>query len=91
MLLNCGVGYGGPVLVLDFGTATTYDLIDANGTFLTGITAPGIQTSATALWEEAAKLPEIEIKKPDSILAKDNISYAGRTYLRTDWADGIYY
>ena len=63
--------YGGPVLVLDFGTATTYDLIDAKGTFLTGITAPGIQTSATALWEEAAKLPEIEIKKPDSILAKD--------------------
>ncbi len=66
--------YGGPVLVLDFGTATTYDLIDANGTFLTGITAPGIQTSAAALWEEAAKLPEIEIKKPDSILAKDTIT-----------------
>lgn len=66
--------YGGPVLVLDFGTATTYDLIDANGTFLTGITAPGIQTAATALWEDAAKLPEIEIKKPDSILAKDTIT-----------------
>ena len=66
--------YGGPVLVLDFGTATTYDLIDANGTFLTGITAPGIQTAAKALWEEAAKLPEIEIRKPDSIMAKDTIT-----------------
>ncbi len=66
--------YGGPVLVLDFGTATTYDLVDKNGTFITGITAPGIQTAAKALWEEAAKLPEIEIKKPDSILAKDTIS-----------------
>ena len=66
--------YGGPVLVLDFGTATTYDLIDEKGTFLTGITAPGIQTSAKALWEEAAKLPEIEIKKPDSIMAKDTIT-----------------
>ena len=59
---------------MDFGTATTYDLVDANGAFITGITAPGIQTSATALWEEAAKLPEIEIKKPDSIMAKDTIT-----------------
>lgn len=66
--------YGGPVLVLDFGTATTYDLVDANGTFLTGITAPGIQSAARALSDDAAKLPEIEIKKPDSILAKDTIS-----------------
>ena len=74
--------YGGPVLVLDFGTATTYDLIDANGAFITGITAPGIQTSAKALWEDAAKLPEIEIKKPDSILAKDTITsmQAGLVY-----------
>lgn len=74
--------YGGPVLVLDFGTATTYDLIDENGTFITGITAPGIQTAAKALWEDAAKLPEIEIKKPASIMAKDTISsmQAGLVY-----------
>ena len=62
--------YGGPVLVLDFGTATTYDLVDATGAFVSGVTAPGIRISAKALWEDAAKLPEIEIKKPDSILAK---------------------
>ena len=74
--------YGGPVLVLDFGTATTYDLIDEKGTFITGITAPGIQTAAKALWEDAAKLPEIEIKKPDSIMAKDTITsmQAGLVY-----------
>lgn len=66
--------YGGPVLVIDFGTATTYDLVDASGTFLGGITAPGIRISAKALWEDAAKLPEIEIKKPDNILGKDTIS-----------------
>lgn len=66
--------YGGPVLVLDFSTATTYDLVDANGTFLTGITAPGIQSSARALSDDAARLPEIEIKKPASILAKDTNS-----------------
>ncbi len=66
--------YGGPVLVLDFGTATTYDLIDRNGSFLSGVTAPGIRISAKALWEDAAKLPEIEIRKPDSILGKDTIT-----------------
>ena len=66
--------YGGPVLVLDYGTATTYDLVDATGAFLGGITAPGIRISAKALWEDAAKLPEIEIKKPDNILGKDTIT-----------------
>ncbi|MCI8327710.1 MAG: type III pantothenate kinase [Lachnospiraceae bacterium] len=74
--------YGGPVLVIDFGTATTYDLVDQEGAFLTGITAPGIRISARALWEGAAKLPEIEIKKPESILAKETISsmQAGLVY-----------
>jgi type III pantothenate kinase len=66
--------YGGPVIVIDFGTATTYDYVDETGAFLGGITAPGIRISAKALWEDAAKLPEIEIKKPDQILAKDTIS-----------------
>lgn len=66
--------YGGPVLVLDFGTATTYDLIGEKGTFEAGVTAPGLRISAKALWEDAAKLPEIEIRKPDSILAKDTVT-----------------
>lgn len=74
--------YGGPVLVLDFGTATTYDLVDKNGAFVSGVTAPGIRISAKALWEDAAKLPEIEIRKPASILAKETISsmQAGLVY-----------
>ena len=74
--------YGGPVLVLDFGTATTYDLVDEKGQFLSGITAPGIRTAGRALWQDAAKLPEIEIKKPKSILAKETISsmQAGLVY-----------
>ena len=74
--------YGGPVLVIDFGTATTYDFIDETGAFLSGVTAPGIRISAKALWEDAAKLPEIEIKKPDSILGKDTVSsmQAGLVY-----------
>ena len=66
--------YGGPVLVLDFGTATTYDLVDKDGAFVSGVTAPGIRISAKALWEDAAKLPEIEIKKPSTILARETIS-----------------
>ena len=74
--------YGGPVIVIDFGTATTYDLISANGEFLAAVTSPGIRSSAKALWNDAAKLPEIEIKKPDSILAKDTITsmQAGLVY-----------
>ncbi|MCR5654944.1 MAG: type III pantothenate kinase [Lachnospiraceae bacterium] len=74
--------YGGPLLVLDFGTATTYDLVTEEGEFSVGITAPGIRISAKALWEDTAKLPEIEIKKPDSILAGDTISsmQAGLVY-----------
>ncbi len=66
--------YGGPVLVIDYGTATTYDLVDETGAFLGGITAPGIRISAKALWEDAAKLPEIEIKKPEKVLGKDTIT-----------------
>ncbi len=74
--------YGGPVLVIDFGTATTYDLVDENGCFCAGITAPGIKISAKALWEDTARLPEIEIKKPASILAQETISsmQAGLVY-----------
>lgn len=74
--------YGGPVIVIDFGTATTYDYITRDGAFMAGITSPGIRICAKALWEDAAKLPAIEIKKPDSILAKDTISsmQAGLVY-----------
>lgn len=74
--------YGGPVIVVDFGTATTYDLIGPNGTFEAGITAPGIETAARSLWGGAAMLPAIEIKKPKSILAKETISsmQAGLVY-----------
>lgn len=74
--------YGGPVIVVDFGTATTYDLITKEGTFTAGITSPGIRISANALWNDTAKLPEIEIERPASILAKDTITsmQAGLVY-----------
>ena len=66
--------YGGPVLVIDFGTATTYDLVNGDGSFIAGVTSPGIRLGANALWSGTAKLPEIEIKVPDTILCKDTIS-----------------
>lgn len=65
--------YGGPVIVIDFGTATTYDLVTGDGVFAARVTCPGIKISARALWSSAAQLPEIEIKKPDTILAKNTI------------------
>ncbi len=74
--------YGGPAIVVDYGTATTFDLIDADGAFTACVIAPGIRTSAQSLWSMAAKLPEFEIKKPDSILAQDTITcmQAGLVY-----------
>lgn len=74
--------YGGPIIVIDYGTATTYDLIGPKGTFEAGITAPGIETAARSLWGGAAMLPAIEIRKPKSILAKETISsmQAGLVY-----------
>lgn len=64
----------GPVIVIDFGTATTYDLVGPGGTFEAAVTAPGIRTSAQAMWGQAAMLPAIEIRTPESILAKDTVS-----------------
>lgn len=74
--------YGGPVMVIDFGTATTYDFIDENGVFEYGLITLGIEASAQALWTQTAKLPEIEIKKPQTILNKSTITsmQAGLVY-----------
>ena len=74
--------YGGPVIVVDFGTATTFDVIGPDGTFEAGVIAPGIRTSAQSLWGDADMLPAIEIRKPKSILAKETITamQAGLVY-----------
>lgn len=74
--------YGGPVIIIDFGTATTFDVVNEKGEFKYGITSPGIQISADALWQRTAQLPSIEIKKPDTILARNTITsmQAGLVY-----------
>lgn len=74
--------YGGPLIVIDFGTATTYILINEKGEFCAGVVSPGIRISAKALWQDTAKLPEVEIRKPSTILAQETISsmQAGLVY-----------
>ena len=65
--------YGGPLLVIDFGTATTYDLVTSDGRFTVGITALGLGTSAKALSGGTAMLPDFEIVMPKSVLANETI------------------
>lgn len=65
--------YGGPALVIDYGTATTFDVVGQDGEFVTGITAPGIQICADAIFQRAAKIPKIEIKTPASMISKTTV------------------
>jgi len=65
---------GGPCIVLDFGTATTFDAVSAKGEYLGGAIAPGIQISAEALYLKTAKLPRIEIKKPAKAVGKTTVA-----------------
>lgn len=65
--------YGGAAIVIDYGTATTFDAINAKGEFITGIIAPGIQICADAIYQRAAQLPKVEIKKPNSLIVRNTI------------------
>ncbi len=66
--------YGGPTIVVDFGTATTFDAISAEGEYLGGAIAPGIQIAAEALSMKTAKLPRIEIKIPKKAIGRTTVS-----------------
>lgn len=65
--------YPGPLLLIDFGTATTFDVVDAAGNYRGGVFAPGIHQSVNALYSVAAKLPRIEIKATPSIIGKSTV------------------
>lgn len=62
--------YQSPAVVVDFGTATTFDVIDQNGAYSGGVIAPGINLSITALHQAASKLPKVSVKKPDTTIGK---------------------
>ncbi|MBI3594796.1 MAG: type III pantothenate kinase [Nitrospirae bacterium] len=66
--------YGGPLIIVDFGTATTFCSISKKGEYRGGVIAPGLQISAEALFQRAAKLPRIELVKPEKVIGKDTIT-----------------
>lgn len=66
--------HGGPCIVVDFGTATTFDAVSSKGEYLGGAIAPGIQISAEALYLKTAKLPRIEIKKPKKAIGRTTVT-----------------
>lgn len=66
--------YGGPVIIVDFGTATTFCAVDENGDYLGGAIAPGIGISTEALFQRAAKLPRIELAKPRTVICRNTIT-----------------
>lgn len=65
--------YGGPCIVVDFGTATNFDVVSHKGEFLGGAIAPGLSISAEALFSRAARLPRVEIKKPSKVIGTNTI------------------
>ena len=65
--------YDGPAVVIDYGTANTFDVINEKSEFITGFISPGISSCADALYQKAAQLPKIEIKTPKSIIAKNTV------------------
>lgn len=66
--------YGGPLIIIDFGTATTFCAVNEKGIYQGGAIAPGIGISAEALFERAAKLPRIEIKNPGAVISKNTVA-----------------
>ncbi|GJL97623.1 MAG: type III pantothenate kinase [Hyphobacterium sp.] len=72
--LGARTKYDGALLLIDSGTATTFDVVSSDGAFEGGIIAPGVNLSMKALHEAAARLPRIEIRQPDQIIGKDTVS-----------------
>src|SRR5208283_5044702 len=83
--------YRQAVIIIDFGTATTFDYISPKGEYMGGCIAPGIMISSEALFERAARLPRVELSKPKSIITKDTVSamQAGIIFGYAGLIDGI--
>ena len=83
--------YGAPCIVVDFGTATTFDAINAQGEYLGGVITPGITISSDALFTRAAKLPRVEIKEPANVIGRSTVGsiQSGLYYGYAGLVDGI--
>src|SRR5438046_4761 len=83
--------YGAPCIVVDFGTATTFDAINSKGEYLGGVITPGITISSDALFQRAAKLPRVEIRKPAKVIGDSTVGsiQSGLYYGYAGLVDGI--
>lgn len=83
--------YGGPCVVVDFGTATTFDAVSKKGEYLGGVIAPGIGISAQALFEHTARLPLVDIRQPEKIIGTNTVAsiQAGLFFGYLGLVDGI--
>jgi type III pantothenate kinase len=83
--------YGGPLIIVDFGTATTFCAVTKDGEYLGGAICPGVKISAEALFQRASKLPRVELAKPPKVIGSDTVSamQAGIIYGYAGLVDGI--
>lgn len=83
--------YGGPCIIVDFGTAITFDAVSAKGEYLGGIIAPGIGVAAEALFEHTARLPRVEIREPQRVIGTNTVAsmQSGLFYGFVAMMDGI--
>ncbi len=83
--------HGGPCIVVDFGTAITFDAISARGEYLGGVIAPGLGIASEALFARAARLPRVEIKDPGKVIGTNTVTHmqAGLYYGAVDMVDGM--
>jgi type III pantothenate kinase len=83
--------YGGPCIIVDFGTATTFDCVSGKGEYLGGVISPGLGISADALFERTARLPRVDIRKPPHIIGSNTVSslQSGLYYGYLGLVDGI--
>ena len=93
-IVNCVAAfhlYGGPCIVVDFGTAIKFEAISAKGEYLGGVIAPGLGIASEALFARAAKLPRVEIKDPGKVIATNTVTHmqAGLYYGAVDMVDGM--
>jgi type III pantothenate kinase len=83
--------YGGPCIIVDFGTATTFDCVSSKGEYMGGVISPGIGISADALFERTARLPRVDIRKPPQIIGSNTVGslQSGLYYGYLGLVDGI--
>ena len=93
-IVNAAAAYklfGGPLIIVDFGTATTFCAVTKNGEYLGGAITPGVKISAEALYQRAAKLPRVELVRPRTVIGRDTVSamQAGILFGYAGLVDGI--